>query len=132
MRIYLSKSNQHNPNHTAIVRQHCIDNNIEVLEHEGNEYNKDLPLDADKFIIVGHPESMLENNQYAVGWGQSGELFHFAKNGKGKENIFIASEGINVFALQGAAERDKDDRDTKKHYTTINLGDPTTLKDALS
>jgi len=75
-KIYLSKSNQSNPNLVAEVRQALKDTGHEVIEYQGGNYNAfiDGVFESTKgIVVISHPES-LHGDKMDLGRGILSEI----------------------------------------------------------
>lgn len=50
-KVYISKSNQYNPDHIMTIRQTLLQMGVEIVEFQGGQYS-DAPLIASDFVLV--------------------------------------------------------------------------------
>lgn len=87
-KVYLSKSNQSDPELVALVRKHLTSEfNVELVEFTGGTYNKNPLLNADVLIVL--PSKEAKGKDFYVGKGQFEQITDFLDTCK---PIFVVDE----------------------------------------
>lgn len=122
-RVYLSKSNQANPDQVTLVRAYLIELGYEIVEHTGGQYKESLLGSCTYMVMVGWDQPDSEGGAF-IGKGQHGQFEARVKRDYHYNYYFIGmSNTTGKPKFRGVTHLGVgvDSSDWSNYYSTIHL-----------
>jgi len=130
-KVYLSKSNQSNPNLVAKIRQELKDNKYEVIEYQGGNYPEFIDgvfNSTNAIVVISHPES-LNGDTVDLGRGILSELSEAFKHENKAYTYTTDSELRKIKEFHQYPDKELQKKKAwQLRYGYIELGEKVTLE----